>query len=92
MRRWWRRRPLMCPEVGRTLQSYLDDRVDEDWAARVERHLEHCRRCGMEAKTYRELKAALGQREMALREDTRERLRSFAAELASGKTQPPSKS
>lgn len=89
MTTWWRRRPLLCPEVGRTLQSYLDGRVDEVWAARVERHLEHCRRCGLEASTYTELKAALGRREMALREETLERLRSFAAQLAAGKGEPP---
>jgi anti-sigma factor RsiW len=41
--------------VGRTLQAYLDGRVDDAWAARVEAHLEHCRRCGMDATTYAEL-------------------------------------
>lgn len=90
MRTWWRRRPLMCPEVGRTLQAYLDNRVDEDWAARVEAHLEHCRRCGMEAKTYTDLKYALRRREMALREDTLANLRDFATRLASGEVPPAS--
>lgn len=89
MRTWWRRRRLLCPEVGRTLQSYLDGRVDDDWAARVRQHLEECRRCGLEASTYRELKAALGRREMALREDTLEHLRSFAAQLAAGNEETP---
>jgi anti-sigma factor RsiW len=84
MKTWWRRRPLLCPEVGRTLQAYLDGRVDDEWAARVEAHLEGCRRCGMEAKTYRELKEALAHRQVALREDTLHNLRSFAARLASG--------
>ena len=84
MRSWWRRRPLLCPEVGRTLQSYLDGRVDDEWAARVNAHLEHCRRCGMEAETYAELKYALGRRETTLREDTLANLRDFAAKLASG--------
>lgn len=88
MRKWWRRRPLMCPEVGRTLQAYLDGRVDDDWAARIEAHLEHCRRCGMEAKTYTELKAVLSRQEMALRTDTLENLRDFATRLASGEVPP----
>lgn len=90
MRRWWRRRPLMCPEVGRTLQAYLDGRVDADWAARVEAHLEHCRRCGMEAKTYIDLKYALRRREMTLREETLANLRDFATQLASGEVPPAS--
>lgn len=90
MRTWWRRRALMCPEVGRTLQAYLDGRVDDDWAARVEAHLAHCRRCGMEAKTYSDLKEALSRREMALRKDTLENLRDFATRLASGEVPPTS--
>jgi anti-sigma factor RsiW len=84
MRTWWRRRPLLCPEVGRTLQAYLDGRVDDDWAARVEAHLEHCRRCGMEAAAYRQLKAALARQELTLQEETLANLRAFAARLASG--------
>ena len=88
MRTWWRRRPLLCPEVGRTLQAYLDGRVDDQWATRVEAHLEHCRRCGMEAQTYRELKEALGRRERNLRDDTLGNLRDFAARLASGEVPP----
>ena len=89
MKTWWRRRPLLCPEVGRTLQAYLDGRVDDDWAARVEAHLEHCRRCGLEAETYGELKHALARREVALREDALANLRSFAARLASGEVEVP---
>lgn len=85
---WWRRRPLLCPEVGRTLQAYLDGRVDEEWAARVEQHLEHCRRCGLEATTYAELKKALGRHDMELRTDTLGKLRSFAERLASGEVPP----
>lgn len=88
MRSWWRRRPLMCPEVGRTLQAYLDGRVDHEWATRVEAHLEHCRRCGMEAKTYAELKQALRRREKTLQEDTLKNLRDFATRLAAGEVPP----
>ena len=83
MRRWWRRRSLLCPEVGRALQAYLDGRVDDDWAARVRAHLEHCRRCGLEATLYTELKAALARRERVLRPETLTNLQSFAAHLAS---------
>jgi hypothetical protein len=83
VRRWWRHRALLCPEVSRTLQAYLDRRVDNDWAARVRAHLEHCRRCGTEATLYTELKVALARRERVLRPETLTNLRSFAAHLAS---------
>ena len=86
--RWWRRRALLCPEVGRTLQAYLDGRADETWAARVRAHLEDCRRCGMEAATYTELQAALRRRDRDLPTDTINHLRTFALRLASGGGQP----
>lgn len=89
-KRWWRRRPLMCPEVGRTLQAYLDGRVDDDWADRVRAHLRHCRRCGMEAKTYAQLKEALRRREIVIQGEARDRLRDFATRLASGQGPPGS--
>lgn len=56
---FWQRRRLMCPEVRLRLQRYLDGEVDAEWAARVREHLEDCRRCGLEAGTYRALKAKL---------------------------------
>ena len=48
-----------CRDVGRVLQSYLDDELDEHRAAKVSAHLEHCLRCGMEVKTYTHIKDAL---------------------------------
>lgn len=61
---WWRRartgrEVATCREVGRVLQAYLDGHVDELTARRVARHLEMCRRCGMEASTYAEIKRSL---------------------------------
>jgi anti-sigma factor RsiW len=50
-----------CREVGQLLQSYLDGEVDELAAYRITRHLELCRRCGMEASTYAEIKASLAR-------------------------------
>lgn len=82
---WWRRRRLMCPEVRRTLQRYLDGEVDEEWAARVRAHLEDCRRCGLEADTYEALKANLETRGPEVPDDLVARLRHFAEGLvASG--------
>ncbi len=50
-----------CREVGHVLQSYLDGELDELAAHRITRHLALCRRCGMEASTYAEIKASLAR-------------------------------
>lgn len=74
-----------CREVGRVLQSYLDGHVEEVTARRVSRHLEGCRRCGMEARTYREIKQALARQGAPVDPEALARLRSFGDELlASG--------
>ena len=80
-RRWWQRRRLLCPEVGRVLQRYLDDELDEDLSRRVHEHLEHCRRCGLEASAYEELKDALRRKAAPLRPQSAQRLRDFASSL-----------
>lgn len=71
-----------CFRTSRVLQSYLDGEADDLTAARVAEHLEECRRCGLQAATYRAIKKALrgGTRdvdELALR-----RLRTFSRSLA----------
>jgi anti-sigma factor RsiW len=83
---WWRRRRstedvATCREVARVLQSYLDGHVDDLTARRVARHLEMCRRCGMEARTYAEIKAALARRGPEVDLEAVRRLRAFGAEL-----------
>jgi anti-sigma factor RsiW len=72
---------LGCAHVGRLLQRYLDDRLDPDAAAAVAAHLEMCRRCGMEASLYRELKASL-RHLGAPPAATMDRLHAFADQLA----------
>ena len=84
-RRWWQRRRLLCPEVGRVLQRYLDDELDEERSRRVHEHLEQCRRCGLEASAYEELKDALRRKAAPLRPESAQRLRDFAASLVNGK-------
>ncbi|MEC3975848.1 zf-HC2 domain-containing protein [Amycolatopsis sp. H20-H5] len=89
---WFRRsghalRPLNCMQVARTLQSYLDGAVDDHIAARAALHLEDCRRCGLKAETYREIKAALGRREQPAA-DAVERLRDFGTALLSAPDNP----
>lgn len=74
-----------CAEVMRSLQSYLDGEVkDELSARRIAAHLEVCRRCGMEAKTFQELKAALRSTEGSVDPRTIERLQDFARSLGDG--------
>jgi anti-sigma factor RsiW len=70
-----------CLEVAKVLQAYLDGQTDDVTTRRVARHLEACRRCGLEARTYREIKAALTRRVPAVDELALERLRNFATEL-----------
>lgn len=72
-----------CREVGRVLQAYLDSEVDDVMAHRVARHLEACRRCGLEAHVYQAVKDALARRRSRTVDvDAVERLRTFAADLA----------
>ena len=73
-----------CMEVMRVLQSYLDGHTDEVTTRRVANHLDACRRCGLEAATYREIKAALERRSAQLDPGALERLRTFGAHLAEG--------
>ena len=83
---WWRRMRAnreiaSCMEVGPALQAYLDGEVDVVSARRVARHLEMCRRCGLEAATYLAIREALtrGGREVDM--DAVARLRDFGAHL-----------
>ena len=86
-----------CMQVVRVLQSYLDGQTDEITARRVANHLEACRRCGLEAVTYREIKASLARQAQPLDPGVVERLRAFGAALtddphegsAPGDTKPP---
>jgi anti-sigma factor RsiW len=68
----------------RVLQSYLDGQTDEVTAQRVGRHLEACRRCGLQAATYREIKAALARQAPHVDPETVARLRAFGTNLADG--------
>jgi predicted anti-sigma-YlaC factor YlaD len=75
-----------CREVGRILQGYLDGDLDEARVAKVTEHLEHCRRCGMEADAYARIKESLARvgREGLIHPEDRlsiERLRRFADSL-----------
>ena len=74
-------RPLTCREVGKLLQSYLDGHTNQQATAKVADHLEDCRRCGLEAGIYREIKASLARQAPILPEITLVRLRRFGDRL-----------
>ena len=75
-------RPMSCRQVGRLLQRYLDSDLDEVTARRITRHLEDCRRCGLEAAVYTEIKSTLAQRGAVLPAAILARLRDFGEQLA----------
>jgi len=86
MTRWlrWRRRDgneANCAEVAAVLQQFLDGQVDDLTTQRVRRHLEACRRCGLEAETYTAIKDALARRRPVPDDDAVERLRTFGERL-----------
>ncbi|WP_198954543.1 anti-sigma factor [Kineosporia sp. R_H_3] len=78
-----------CAEVARHLQSYLDGHTDATQVRRIEKHLEHCRRCGLEARTYREIKGALSRRGAPVDPAAAARLTAFGQSLlAAGGDRP----
>jgi anti-sigma factor RsiW len=74
-------RPMSCRQVGRLLQRYLDHDLDDVTARRIMRHLDDCRRCGLEAAVYTEIKTSLARRGANLPADTLDRLRAFSQRL-----------
>lgn len=70
-----------CMQVGRALQSYLDGEVEGITAERISHHLELCRRCGMRADTYRQIKASLARRQTPVDPNAVARLRAFGEHL-----------
>ena len=79
-----RRGGARCVEVGRQIQTYLDDGIDPVTAAKVSNHLEACRRCGLTAHDYRLLKTALAHSAAPLPTEPLQRLHTLASTLASG--------
>ena len=73
-----------CIEIGRQIQTFLDDGLDPTSAARVASHLNACRRCGLTAEDYRRLKSALAETACPMPAEPLQRLQALAADLASG--------
>ncbi len=76
--------PMDCQQVGEILQHYLDGELDEHRSTRIAAHLEDCRRCGLEAEAYEQIKASLASRRPDVPADSVERLREFGRRLAQG--------
>lgn len=74
---------MSCAQVGEVLQQYLDGELDPASTPLVEAHLELCRRCGLEASIYSDVKAALAH-QGELPQDALERLREFGERIAHG--------
>ena len=89
-RRWLmfvlRRRPdeATCAEAMRAMQAWLDGMVAEPEHTRVRRHLETCRRCGLEADTYRVIRASLRSRGRRVDPAAHRRLQAYVDDLTGG--------
>lgn len=81
------RMPRDCARVGKVLQQYLDSELDVATATEVLSHLEECRDCGLEAETYRRIKASVARSGIP-DPDSLQKLRAFAEELATSGEQP----
>lgn len=77
-----------CIEIGRQIQTYLDDGLDPATAAKVAHHLHACRRCGLTADDYRRLKSALAETSVPMPVEPLQRLHALAADLAAGDITP----
>ncbi|MDP8977840.1 MAG: zf-HC2 domain-containing protein [Actinomycetota bacterium] len=73
---------LTCRQVGRLLQAYLDGELPDARTVLVADHLDACLRCGLEAGSYRWLKAHLAGLAPGPDEHRLERLRAFVDQLA----------
>ena len=70
---------ISCRRVRALVQSFLDGELDGRDRDRLRAHLDRCPACGVEAETYRRLKAALVPEVPA---EAVERLEAYAASLA----------
>ncbi|MPZ88057.1 MAG: zf-HC2 domain-containing protein [Nitriliruptorales bacterium] len=72
---------LSCRQVRRLLQAYLDGELRDARTVLIADHLDACLRCGLEASSYRWLKAQLAGFAPSADERQLDRLRAFAAAL-----------
>lgn len=75
---------MECKRVKPLLQSYLDGHISEQDAVRVSTHLDACRRCGLAAETFRQIKAGLSRLADEPDRDAVQRLQRFVEGLDNG--------
>ncbi len=81
---------LGCRAVRRILQAFLDGEVEASQAELVAAHLESCGRCGVEARTFEAVIAALRRLRPDLDVEAYTRLRQVVDRLAAdGGVEPP---
>jgi len=76
-----------CQEAARLIQGYLDGEICPPARSWLEDHLEPCRRCGLEVRTYEQIKAALARIGSPVDELSLLRLRQFGGSLAASSPQ-----
>lgn len=77
---------LSCRQVQQLVQSYLDGELHGPEVDKLTAHLHQCERCGVEAETYRRIKAALGS---PAPPRTIDRLRDFALAIPANEDPAP---
>lgn len=78
---WRRSRGSDCREVRRLMQAFLDGELPAREMDRVAAHVEDCRPCGIDAETYRRIKADLARLRVAPDRGAVARLERFVEEL-----------
>lgn len=81
---------LNCIQVGNVLQKYLDDVVDPTTADLVAAHLDDCKRCGMKASEYRQIKRSLAHTRTEGDDAVVARLHEFATKISAGEVEDTS--
>ena len=71
-----------CLQASRLLQRYLDGETDAATAGRITEHLERCRRCTRQARTYEAIKRSLRSTAPGTDDPAVHRLRAFQRTLA----------
>ncbi len=71
-----------CREVRRVINAFVDGQVEEEFTAKIAEHLEDCRRCGLAAEVYANIKQSLQSTPPTVDHDAIERLREFGSDIA----------
>jgi anti-sigma factor RsiW len=72
---------IECMRIRPLLQAFVDGGLDDEQRKRIAAHLEACRRCGLEASTYRTLKERLRGLARPADSDAVARLEAFVDDL-----------